>query len=148
MQLLLVLKATTSMKSVTLWARTCSTPLRRTTVWVDSVVVPWGRSASTSSTTLDRRSSQSPGRLNACLASSRVVYKRLVRLFLDKVTLCSWKISVPGGFRSSHLSLFTTVMLSSFTCSFKTQLLGRIWLQITLYSPTIHHSAGGAGSPW
>lgn len=75
----LVSKATTSTKSATAWARTCSTPSRRTTVWVDSAAVPCVRSPSTSSTILDKRSSQSPGRSSACLASSLAVYKRSVR---------------------------------------------------------------------
>lgn len=71
-------KATTSMRSVTSWARTFSTPSRRTTAWVDSVVVQCAPSASTSSTTSDKRSSRSPGHWSACPASSLVVYKRWV----------------------------------------------------------------------
>lgn len=64
------------MKCGTPWARTCSTPWRRTTVWTDSVAAPCGPSASTSWTTLGRRSSPSPDRSSACPASSPVVYKR------------------------------------------------------------------------
>lgn len=37
---------------------------------------------------------------------------------------------------------------SSFTSSFEARFLVRIWRQITLCSPTIPHSAGGAVSPW
>lgn len=69
-------KATTSMKCGTRWARTCSTPWRRTTVWIGSAVGPCAPSASTSWTTSARRWSPSPGRSSACPASSPVVYKR------------------------------------------------------------------------
>lgn len=69
------------MKYVTSWVRTCSTPWRRTTVWVDSVVVPCAPSPSTSSTIMDKRSSPSPGLWSACPAASLVVCKRWVKLF-------------------------------------------------------------------
>ncbi len=119
----------------------CSTLSRRTTVWVDSVVAPCGPSPSTSSTTLDKRSSLSHGRLSACLASSRVVYKRSVKPAYEITQ------GVCGSFCSCFPLSFTIVMSSS-TCFFKTQFHGRMWLQITLFSPTILRSAGGAGSPW
>lgn len=90
MQPLSVSKATTSMRSVTPWVRMFSTPSRRTTVWIDSVAVPCVPSPSTSSTILDKRSSLSPGRLSACLASSLVVYKRWVHAHFASLKLqCS-----------------------------------------------------------
>lgn len=73
----------------------CSTPWRRTTVWIGSAAVPCGPSASTSWTTLGRRSSLSPGRSSACPASSPVVYKRWAQQLWLSFSLLSrhiWRI--------------------------------------------------------
>lgn len=110
MQPLLVSKATTSMKSVTPWARMCSTLSRRTTVWADSVVAPCAPSPSTSSIISDKRSSLSPGHLSACLASSLVVYKRWVKPLLETLALCPWNYSV------RRWVLFTTSVIVHTWC--------------------------------
>lgn len=73
----------------------CSTPWRRTTVWIGSAAAPCGPSASTSWTTLGRRSSLSPGHSSACPASSPVVYKRWAQQLWLSFSLLSrhiWRI--------------------------------------------------------